>query len=174
MLFVFLYKMCLNYIFHSKVSSIESQGFLLRLVLGWLLIPLLRPKLINMREMEKYLETECSDINYTVVRPPGLTNGKASGNAYIYSCKHLEALLKVFPFVERPRNQVWKRFLFPEKQPFENASRWCSQVHDRLPFKVGIIQKMRRCWTSITSSLLWPLLPPPINNVKLFLFLVKE
>ncbi|XP_046630711.1 uncharacterized protein At2g34460, chloroplastic-like [Daphnia pulicaria] len=65
--------------YYTEISSIESQGFPLRLVLGWLLIPLLRPKLINMREMEKYLETECSDINYTVVRPPGLTNGKASG-----------------------------------------------------------------------------------------------
>lgn len=83
--------MCLNYIFASKVSSSESQGFLLR----WLLIPMLRPKLINMRQMEKYLETECSDINYTVVRPPGLTNGTASGNSYIYSCKHSEAFLKV-------------------------------------------------------------------------------
>lgn len=40
---------------------------------------MLRPKLINMREMEKYLETECSDINYTVVRPPGLSNGSLSG-----------------------------------------------------------------------------------------------
>lgn len=29
--------------------------------------------------MEKYLETNCSDINFTVVRPPGLTNGPASG-----------------------------------------------------------------------------------------------
>jgi hypothetical protein len=82
--------MCLNYIFYSKVSSIESQGFPLRLVLGWLLIPLLRPKLINMREMEKYLETECSDINYTVVRPPGLTNGKASGNAYISTVANIQ------------------------------------------------------------------------------------
>ena len=29
--------------------------------------------------MEKYLDTNCSDMNYTVVRPPGLTNSKVSG-----------------------------------------------------------------------------------------------
>ena len=40
---------------------------------------MLKPALLNKREMEKYLETECKDINYTVVRPPGLTNGSLSG-----------------------------------------------------------------------------------------------
>ncbi|XP_057368583.1 flavin reductase (NADPH)-like [Daphnia carinata] len=61
--------------YYTEISSSESQGFLVR----WLVIPMLRPILINMRQMEKYLETECGDINYTVIRPPGLTNGTASG-----------------------------------------------------------------------------------------------
>nr|CAH0105588.1 unnamed protein product [Daphnia galeata] len=61
--------------YYTDISSSESQGLFLR----WVLIPMLRPSLIDRRLMEKYLETECSDINYTVVRPPGLTNGTASG-----------------------------------------------------------------------------------------------
>lgn len=29
--------------------------------------------------MEKYIESNCSDMNYTIVRPPGLNNGASSG-----------------------------------------------------------------------------------------------
>lgn len=32
-----------------------------------------------MAEMEEYLDKECSDIDYTVVRPGGLTNLPSSG-----------------------------------------------------------------------------------------------
>lgn len=32
-----------------------------------------------MYEMEQYLEKECSDLNWTVVRPPGLQNVPATG-----------------------------------------------------------------------------------------------
>ncbi len=32
-----------------------------------------------MQKMEIYLR-ECEDINYTVVKPPGLTNGRSKGN----------------------------------------------------------------------------------------------
>ena len=62
------------------VSSSQSQGFFVR----WVLIPLLRPKLMNMREMEKYLENECADIKYTIVRPPGLTNSALSGKITLW------------------------------------------------------------------------------------------
>ncbi|OCU00144.1 uncharacterized protein At2g34460, chloroplastic [Xenopus laevis] len=43
-----------------------------------LLIPLIRSVLNNMYEMEHYLEKECSDLNWTVVRPPGLQNNPAT------------------------------------------------------------------------------------------------
>ncbi|XP_053319081.1 flavin reductase (NADPH)-like [Spea bombifrons] len=43
-----------------------------------LLIPLIRSVLNNMYEMEQYLEKDCSDINWTVVRPPGLQNNPAT------------------------------------------------------------------------------------------------
>ncbi|KAM4807808.1 flavin reductase (NADPH)-like [Rhinophrynus dorsalis] len=39
-----------------------------------LLVPLIRSVLTNMNEMEQYLEKECTDLNWTVVRPPGLQN----------------------------------------------------------------------------------------------------
>lgn len=46
----------------------------------WILRPLiLGNTLKNMAEMEEYLDKECSDIDYTVVRPGGLTNLPSSG-----------------------------------------------------------------------------------------------
>ncbi|MPC13440.1 hypothetical protein E2C01_006175 [Portunus trituberculatus] len=58
----------------STASSAVNSGFLV----NWCLIPFLRPILTNMRQMEEYLETKCQDINYTVVRPPGLGNAPQS------------------------------------------------------------------------------------------------
>ncbi|XP_075462112.1 flavin reductase (NADPH)-like [Ascaphus truei] len=43
-----------------------------------LLIPLIRSVLTNMYEMEQYLEKECTDLNWTVIRPPGLQNNPAT------------------------------------------------------------------------------------------------
>ena len=58
------------------VTTAENQSFIIR----WFLIPFLRPVLVNMREMEEYLESEaCLDIDYTIVRPPGLATGPPSG-----------------------------------------------------------------------------------------------
>ncbi|XP_071085039.1 flavin reductase (NADPH)-like [Haliotis cracherodii] len=49
-------------------------------IIRWVLRPLfLRNILPNMAEMEDYLSESCTDIDYTVVRPPGLTNDQASG-----------------------------------------------------------------------------------------------
>jgi biliverdin reductase / flavin reductase len=64
--------------FSYAVSSSDSRGFLIR----WILIPMLRPILMNMREMEVYLNTDCSDIDFTVVRPPGLGRGASSGKLF--------------------------------------------------------------------------------------------
>ncbi|XP_063881460.1 uncharacterized protein LOC135111727 isoform X3 [Scylla paramamosain] len=60
---------------YTDTSSAANSGFLV----NWCLIPFLRPILTNMRQMEQYLETKCQDINYTVVRPPGLKNAPQSG-----------------------------------------------------------------------------------------------
>ena len=59
---------------HSWYTEEQSRGqamFLIR----WFLIPMIRPVLDNMRETELWLESECDKrINWTVVRPAGLTN----------------------------------------------------------------------------------------------------
>ncbi|XP_063281424.1 uncharacterized protein YwnB-like [Pelobates fuscus] len=55
---------------YTDTSSAQNSSFFVRNVL----IPLIRSVLNNMREMEQYLEKECSDLNWTVVRPPGLQN----------------------------------------------------------------------------------------------------
>ncbi|KAK7049796.1 hypothetical protein SK128_019971 [Halocaridina rubra] len=60
---------------YTDTTSASTSGFLV----NWLLVPFLRPVLTNMHEMEKYLESSCSDLNYTVVRPPGLGTGPKTG-----------------------------------------------------------------------------------------------
>jgi len=63
---------------HSWYTEEQSRGqamFLIR----WFLIPMIRPVLDNMRETELWLESECDkSINWTVVRPAGLTNSLRS------------------------------------------------------------------------------------------------
>ena len=38
-----------------------------------------------MREMEVYLDTECKDLDYTVVRPAGLTDKPMQGKQFEYT-----------------------------------------------------------------------------------------
>ncbi|XP_025079480.1 uncharacterized protein LOC112555334 [Pomacea canaliculata] len=53
-------------------------------IITWFLKPtFLRNILANMAEMENFLQEKCSDINYTVVRPPGLNNNPLSGKEII-------------------------------------------------------------------------------------------
>lgn len=59
----------------STASSAPRVGFLA----NWILVPILRPMLTNMRQMETYLEATCPDINYTVVRPPRLSQAPKTG-----------------------------------------------------------------------------------------------
>ena len=47
------------------------------LLIRWILIPMIKTVLNNMRETELWLESE-SDIDFTVVRPAGLTNGNVT------------------------------------------------------------------------------------------------
>nr|DBA28738.1 TPA: hypothetical protein GDO54_009043 [Pyxicephalus adspersus] len=55
---------------YTDTSSAQNASFFVRNFL----IPLIKSVLNNMFEMEQYLEKECSDLNWTVVRPPGLQN----------------------------------------------------------------------------------------------------
>ncbi|XP_077332266.1 flavin reductase (NADPH)-like [Lithobates pipiens] len=55
---------------YTDTSSAQNSSFFVRNFL----IPLIKSVLTNMFEMEQYLEKECSDLNWTVVRPPGLQN----------------------------------------------------------------------------------------------------
>lgn len=57
-----------------SADSGRQSPFLIR----FLLLPMIRSILTNMYEMEKMLQ-KTDDINWTVVRPPGLKNQPASG-----------------------------------------------------------------------------------------------
>ena len=70
---------------HSWYSEPQSRThcpFFLR----WTLLLYINPILDNMRKAEKLLETAADDLNYTVVLPAGLMNGKATGNFSAVKC----------------------------------------------------------------------------------------
>nr|XP_022338349.1 uncharacterized protein LOC111133908 [Crassostrea virginica] len=57
-------------------KATEGEPFMIK----WILRPLFIGNLLhNMGEMEDYLSKDCQDINFTVVRPPGLTNQPSTG-----------------------------------------------------------------------------------------------
>lgn len=57
-------------------AATDGEPFIIR----WILRPLFIGNLLNnMGEMEEYLNKECQDIDYTVVRPPGLSNQPSKG-----------------------------------------------------------------------------------------------
>eukprot|EP00088_Acartia_fossae_P018163 TRINITY_DN20461_c0_g1_i1.p1 TRINITY_DN20461_c0_g1~~TRINITY_DN20461_c0_g1_i1.p1 ORF type:complete len:215 (+),score=45.35 TRINITY_DN20461_c0_g1_i1:39-683(+) len=58
---------------HSWYTEEKSRGEA-PWYLRWTLIPMIKTVLNNMRETEVWLDAEAKDIDYTVVRPPGLTN----------------------------------------------------------------------------------------------------
>lgn len=66
----------------SAASVAANSGFFV----NWLLVPFLRPVLNGMHKMEQYLESSCQDINYTVVRPPGLKTAPLTGGSLIGCC----------------------------------------------------------------------------------------
>lgn len=72
-----LMKQLLSFLYFSHLLSANS-GAQSSLLIRFLLLPLIRSVLNNMHEMEQtLLKTE--DINWTVVRPPGLKNLPSSG-----------------------------------------------------------------------------------------------
>ncbi len=48
-----------------------------------LLRPMIGRQLDALNEMENFLFQDCQDINFTVVRPPGLTDGPLSGMYFL-------------------------------------------------------------------------------------------
>uniref|UniRef100_A0A8C4NN42 NAD(P)-binding domain-containing protein n=1 Tax=Eptatretus burgeri TaxID=7764 RepID=A0A8C4NN42_EPTBU len=48
----------------------------------WVLLPMIKSVLLNMQEMEHFLTNDCGDINYTIVRPPGLVNGSCTDKEF--------------------------------------------------------------------------------------------
>ncbi|XP_073493135.1 flavin reductase (NADPH)-like [Phyllobates terribilis] len=54
---------------YTDINSAQNASFFVRTLYN-----IIKSVLTNMFEMEKYLENECSDLNWTVVRPPGLQN----------------------------------------------------------------------------------------------------
>ncbi|XP_037083178.1 uncharacterized protein LOC119103665 [Pollicipes pollicipes] len=56
--------------FYTDITSAQGRGFLV----NWILIPLIKRVLTNMREMEEWLAAEAQDLRWTVVRPGGLSN----------------------------------------------------------------------------------------------------
>ncbi|KAM7391243.1 hypothetical protein PAMP_021943 [Pampus punctatissimus] len=63
---------------YTEPNSGTQSSYLTR----FLLLPIIRSVLTNMFEMEQYLQ-ETEDINWTVVRPPGLKNLPASAQEFM-------------------------------------------------------------------------------------------
>ncbi len=70
---------CSNWIAMTffTANSGSNSPFLIR----WMLLPMIRSLLNNMYEMENFLK-QTDDINWTVVRPPGLKNIPTTGGIY--------------------------------------------------------------------------------------------
>jgi len=73
----------------KRIVSITSWGAKdeegLPWIISWVMKPLfLRHVLKNMGEMEDYLAESCQDLNYTVVRPPQLTNSPATEKEIVH------------------------------------------------------------------------------------------
>ena len=57
-------------------TATEGEPFMIK----WMLRPLFIGNVLkNMGEIEDYLSKDCQDINFTVVRPPGLTIQPSTG-----------------------------------------------------------------------------------------------
>lgn len=70
---------CSNWIVMTlfTANSGTNSSFLIR----FMLLPMIRSVLNNMYEMENFLK-QTDDINWTVVRPPGLKNTPTTGKIY--------------------------------------------------------------------------------------------
>lgn len=72
--------------FHCvSLALLANSGAQSSFLVRFLLLPMIRSVLANMHEMEKLLQ-KTDDINWTVVRPPGLKNLPASGRIRRAGC----------------------------------------------------------------------------------------
>jgi len=71
-------RLVLCHSWYTEEASRSQAMFLIR----WFLLPMIKPVLDNMREVEVWLEQEAGDINYTVVRPAGLTNNSVTDKEF--------------------------------------------------------------------------------------------
>lgn len=72
----------MSYLLFAANSGTRSSFFI-----RFMLLPIIRSVLSNMYEMEKILE-KTEDINWTVVRPPGLQNTPVTGGLVKINCFH--------------------------------------------------------------------------------------
>ena len=78
-------RLILMHAWYTHPDSRNDGSFFIR----WVLIPMIRPVLDNMRETEEYLAAECGDIAYTVVSPPGLLNTPKTGIFFSAKVDHV-------------------------------------------------------------------------------------
>lgn len=113
------------YFSHLVLANSRAQSSLL---IRFLLLPLIRSVLNNMHEMEQML-LKTEDINWTVVRPPGLRNLSSTG---------------------RLGNSSWFCFSVRKKtNPDLNPDQWCDALHWRAshekPWKIIFFIKNIPC-----------------------------
>ena len=112
---------------------------------------MLRTKLRNMREMEVYLNTDCSDIDFTVVRPPGLSRGASSGKLFIQRKTKLHVERFHLDRFTRQGSQIGNRRLLSWEQ-LEDASSRRGKIHGSMPAPDAIFQKGRRDWSVMAGQ----------------------
>ncbi|WAR27758.1 hypothetical protein MAR_013462 [Mya arenaria] len=75
-------------------------------IVNWVLKPLLLGQsLHNKAEMEDFLETDCLDIRYTLVRPPQLTDSEPTENITTIKLPNATFCLSVFRATKLPATE---------------------------------------------------------------------
>ena len=83
-------------------------------LIRWFLLPMIRPVLDNMREAEVWLEQETDDINYTVVRPATLTNGRVTEKKFaVEEDFHVSRKLRLQRYPHNCKIKLWKINFIP-------------------------------------------------------------
>lgn len=113
-----LMKHSLSFLYFSHLL-LANSGARSSLLIRFLLLPLIRSVLNNMHEMEQML-LKTEDINWTVVRPPGLRNLPSSGrldnsNWFLVCHRKKKKTLVIKPKsvpLQRIMERTWKNNFF--------------------------------------------------------------
>ncbi|XP_077131051.1 flavin reductase (NADPH)-like isoform X2 [Ranitomeya variabilis] len=105
---------------YTDTNSAQNASFFVRN----LLVPLIKSVLTNMFEMEKYLEKECSDLNWTVVRPPGLQNTPVTDKEILTHEGYFVPDEKGYPITNTVSRADVSRFMLSTL----NDNRWTKKV----------------------------------------------